>query len=178
MISPWILLVLFIIHDGEEVLYLPKWVVDNAPALDALEKRFPLLQKLLPLLRQNNQKQFSLSVLLIAAILGSICAAAAFFPSTGWIQNIFLGAVVIFTVHLIGHIMQSIALKQVVPGAITSVLVFFPSVLLWQRQLDIVRVNLGYSLLISLSGAVILSPVFPLILKFGHWAGQTPTKVN
>jgi hypothetical protein len=178
MMSPWLLLVLFLIHDGEEVLYLPNWVKKNAPTLDALEKRYPVMQKLLPLLRQNNQIQFSLSVLSIGGILGLICAAASLYPSFGWIQFLFLGNVVIFTVHLIVHVFQSIMLKQVGPGTITSILVFIPSLLLWQQQLDIVNVTLVYSLLISLIGAVILSPMFPLILKFGHWAGQTHTKVN
>ncbi len=173
MIIPWLLVALFVIHDGEEVLYLPKWVEKNNKLFDNLENRLPQMQRLLRLLRNNNQRQFTISVLVILLILCLIAWSAATFPSIVWIQNIFIGGTVIFTVHLIGHVLQSIYIKKIVPGAITSVIVFPASIYLWLHMLDVTKMTLGYSLFMAIIGAVLFCPLFPLILKFGHWAGQT-----
>jgi hypothetical protein len=173
MTNPWLLVALFIFHDGEEVLFLPRWVENNASLFDKLEKQLPAMRKLLGLLRGSSQKQFSLSVLLILLILSLISGAAAAFPSTGWVQNIFIGSVVIFTAHLVIHVAQSIFVQKIVPGAITSVIVFVPSGYLWLNYLQVINMSIGYSLLIALLGTVIFMPLFPLVLMFGRRFGQS-----
>lgn len=173
MTNPWLLVALFIFHDGEEVLFLPRWVENNAAFFDNLDKRLPAMNKLLGLLRSNNQKQFSISVLLLLLLLSLISGAATAFPSTGWIQNIFIGSVAIFTIHLVIHVAQSIFVRKIVPGAITSVIVFVPSLYLWLSYLQVINMSFGNSLLIALLGAVIFIPLFPLVLLFGHRIGQS-----
>jgi len=173
MTNPWLLVALFIFHDGEEVLFLPRWVENNAAFFDSLEKRLPALGRLLSLLRSNNQKQFSISVLLLVLLLSLISGAAAAFPSTGWVQNTFIASVVIFTIHLVIHVAQSIFVRKIVPGAVTSVIVFVPSLYLWLNYLHVINMSFGNSLLIALLGAAIFLPLFPLILKFGHRIGQS-----
>jgi hypothetical protein len=167
------LVVLFLLHDGEEVLFLPRWVENNAVLFDDLEKRLPAIGKLLGLLRSSNQKQFSYSVLLIMLLLSLISGAAAAFPSTGWVQNIFIASVVIFTVHLVIHVAQIFFVRKIVPGAITSVIVFVPSLYLWLNYLHEINMSFGNSLLIALLVAAIFLPLFPLVLMFGHRVGQS-----
>lgn len=173
MLISWLLVALFVFHDGEEVLFLPAWVEKNAPVFDNLEIRQPRIRPLLQLLRNNNQRQFTISVFVLVLILCLIAWAAASYPSVVWIQNVFIGSTVIFTLHLIGHVLQSVFIKKVIPGAITSVIVFPASLYLWLHVLDIVKMSLGYSLFIALIGTVLFIPLFPLILVFGHWAGRT-----
>jgi hypothetical protein len=173
MTNPWLLVALFIFHDGEEVLFLPRWVENNAALFDSLEKRLPTSGRILSLLRSNNQKQFSFSVLLLLLLLSLISGAAAAFPSTGWVQNIFIGSVVIFTSHLVIHVAQCVFAQRIIPGAITSVIVFVPSLYLWLNYLQVIDMSFGKSLLIALLGAVIFLPLFPLVLKLGHRIGQS-----
>jgi hypothetical protein len=173
MMNPWLLVVLFVLHDGEEVLFLPHWVERNSTTFDELETRFPILQKILPLLRGSDQKQFSFSVLLLAVTLALICGLAAWFPLTVWIQNIFLASLVIFTAHLLIHIGQCFLLRKIIPGALTSLLVFIPSIFLWQHQMSVMNVSFGTSLVYGFIGAIFFLPLFPLILKFGRWAGRS-----
>jgi hypothetical protein len=173
MAISWLLVGLFVFHDGEEVLFLPAWVEKNKAVFDVLENRLPYLRHLFGLLRNNNQKQFSLSVLLLLLLLSLITGAAALFPSVVWIQNTLISATMIFTLHLIMHVLQSIFIKKIVPGAITSVLVFPASLYLWLHLLEAAKMSLGYSLMIGAIGGVILIPLFPLILKFGNFAGRS-----
>ncbi|HEX7557313.1 MAG TPA: HXXEE domain-containing protein, partial [Leptolinea sp.] len=165
---------LFIIHDGEEILFLPNWFFKNHASFDALAKRLPLIKQALRLLQANNQKQFAGSVLLLLLLLCIITGMAVLYPTVGWVQNIYTGAVVIFTLHLIIHIMQCFIFRKVVPGAATSVLVFVPSLYLWLHQLNVLKMSFGFSLWIALIGIIIFLPFFPLVLLFGHWAGRSP----
>jgi hypothetical protein len=172
MMNPWLLVILFIFHDGEEVLFLSKWVEKNSATFDEIERRFPKLKKVLALLRNNSQKQFSISVLLLLLILVIICGSAALFQQAAWIQNVFLSSLVIFTAHLFVHVGQSFLMRKVVPGAITSVLVFVPAMFLWFHQLVVMNLSFTTSLLFGLVGVILFAPLFPLILKFGHLVGK------
>jgi hypothetical protein len=55
-------------------------------------------------------------------IYGFIAAS----PGVGWIQDIFHGSLIVYTIHLIIHGIQSLYFRQVTPGVITSVIVFGP----------------------------------------------------
>jgi hypothetical protein len=169
----WLLVVLFVFHDGEEILYLPSWVERNQPVFNNLEARFPIIQRPLSMLRGSNQKQFAISVLVILLVLSLISGAAAFFPSTIWIQYVFISTTVIFTLHLFIHILQSVFIKKIVPGAITSLIVLPAAFYLWLNLLDTAKMTFGYSLFLGLIGTIFFLPVFPLILMFGNWAGRS-----
>lgn len=175
MNSPWLLVALFIFHDGEEVLFLPTWVQKNAVLFDELESKLPFLKRSLHLLRHHNQKQFNISVLLELAVLSFFSAAAVLFPQITWIRIAFISVLVLFTLHLVIHVVQSLFIHKVVPGTITSILVFLPSLILWKNQIQSAGITWGLSMFYGLIVAILFIPLFPVILKIGHWAAS-PTK--
>ena len=136
LILPWLLVLVFIIHDGEEVIFLPRWVQNNSSLFDAMEMRFSVLRKPLRLLRENNQQQFVISVLFLLFVITLFTGLVVFFPDIIFFQYLFIGFTAVFTLHLLVHIIQSVFLRRIVPGTITSILVFPPSLYLWLHQIQ------------------------------------------
>lgn len=171
--TPLLLIVLFILHDGEEVLYLPGWVKQNSAVFDVIQVRYPITRKILPLLLSSNQKQFSMSVLLLLVLISIISTLAVIFPRDVRIQGVFIGAIILYTLHLFVHFAQSLFLRCIIPGTITSLIILIPSALLWLYQLNVMNITFQHSLLLGLIGLAILIPAFPLVMKFGRWAVKT-----
>jgi len=166
------LVILFIIHDGEEVLFLPSWFRNNSEVFTGIEKRLPWTGRLFRLLHSSDQKQFGISVFILLILLCVICGLAAAFPAIIWIQDVFLGSVIIYTVHLVIHVLQSLYIRQAVPGVISSVLIFVPMVFLWLNTINSRNISFFGSLLNGFIAALVFLPIFPLIMKLGQWIGK------
>jgi hypothetical protein len=172
MVYPWWLVILFIIHDGEEVIFLPSWVRTNAEVFTGIEKRLPWTGRLLHLIHSSDQKQFGISVFILLILLCAICGLAAAFPEIIWIQDVFLGSVIIYTIHLVIHALQSLYIGKAVPGVISSVAIFIPMVILWQNTINSRNISFIGSLLYGFIAVLVFLPAFPLILKLGQWLGK------
>jgi hypothetical protein len=116
----------------------------EAVLFDELESKLPFLKRSLHLLRHHNQKQFNISVLLELAVLSFFSAAAVLFPQITWIRIAFISVLVLFTLHLVFHVVQSLFIHKVVPGTITSILVFLPSLIFMEESNSISRNNVGF----------------------------------
>jgi len=172
MVYPWWLVIMFIIHDGEEVLFLPSWVRKNSEVYTGIEIHLPWTGRLLRLLHSSDQKKFGIFVFILLALLCAICGLAAAFPAIIWIQDVFLGSVIIYTIHLIIHTLQSLYIRQSVPGVISSVVIFVPMIFLWLYTINSRNIPFIGSLLYGFIAALVFLPVFPLILKLGQWFGK------
>lgn len=170
---PIILIILFILHDGEEVLFLPGWVQNNMEVFDAIQSRFSFTRKILPILTASNQKQFSMSVLLLLGLVAIISVLAVIFPFDPRIQGGYLGALVVYSLHLFIHFAQSIFLRRIIPGTITSLVILVPSMLLWLYQVKRMSITFAQSLIFGLIGFAVLMAIFPLVMKFGRWIIKT-----
>lgn len=172
MVNPWWLVILFIIHDGEEALFLPPWVKKNTEIFTEFKKRYPRIAGILNLLLSSDHRQFVISVIILLIFLCLICGLAAAYPAVGWIQSVFLGSLIVYTLHLIIHVFQSLYIHQAIPGVISSVIVFIPLIFLWLNTISSRNVPLTNSLLYGLIFALVLFPFFPLIMKLGQWVGK------
>lgn len=175
MANPWWLVIFFIIHDGEEALFLPPWVEKNTEIFTGIKKRFPRISGILNLLLSSDHRQFVFSVIILLVILCLICGLAAAYPAVGWIQDVFLSSLIVYTAHLIIHVFQSLFIRQAIPGVISSVVIFIPLLILWLNTINSRNMSLTHSLPIGLIGALILIPFFPLLMKFGQWLGKIRT---
>ncbi len=171
---PLILIILFILHDGEEALFLPDWVKQNAPVFETLQRNHPFTRKILPMLLSSNPKQFSMSVLLLLVLISIVSLLAVIFPREPFIQGVYLGAVIVYTLHLFVHFAQSLFLRRVIPGTVTSLIILIPSMMLWFIQINIMGITFLHSLVYGLIGLAILLPTFPMVMKFGRWIVRTP----
>lgn len=112
----WLLPVVFMIHDFEEIIFFKPWITKNSPYL---KKRFPFLAKrLLPRIEALSVPAFAVAVFEEFVLLSIITFTAFYFDY----YNIWLAVFMAFFIHLIIHIIQWIVLKRYIPAIITTIL--------------------------------------------------------
>lgn len=112
----WSLPVMFALHDAEEVLFLPSWLSRNR---ELLARRFPRLScRLLPHFAGITPMAFAAMAAEELALLLAVTVYAAvthdYYP---W-----LALLLAFTVHLLVHIAQWVAVGRYLPVVATSLL--------------------------------------------------------
>ena len=123
----WIFPILFIFHDMEEVIGLPRFMENNR---DDIIRRYPFAQRLLAAYRKGTSTAaFALGVYEEFLVLIAVCALVEF-TGAEWARGIWFGCLAGFTAHLAIHIIQAIALRKYIPALATSILALPPSVLL------------------------------------------------
>ena len=123
----WIFPVLFIFHDMEEVIGMKKFMERNR---EEIIRRYPFTQRILAIYRKGTSTEaFALGVYEEFLVLIAICALVEL-TGAEWAMGIWFGGLVGFTVHLVIHLLQAIAIRKYIPAIITSILALPPSVLL------------------------------------------------
>ena len=154
----WIFPVLFIFHDMEEVIWLPGFIEKNR---QDIIKRYPIAEKLLSAYKMGmSTEAFALAVYEELIVLVAICALVEITKSE-WAMGIFYGGLIGFTVHLVIHILQSIAIKRYIPSLITSILTLPPSIMLLMHT----KWDMGIS---AIAGAIIGIAGVAANLKLAH----------
>ncbi len=163
----WLLPVVFMLHEFEEIIMLPPWIVKNQPRLNA---RFPRLAKrVLPHYARLSPSSFSLAVAEEYLLLSALTLIAVEHSLYAFWAGILLG----FLLHLIVHIVQFIIYRGYVPAIITSVIGCLYGVLalhaLNAGDLLAWRAVLFWTLLFSVVIALNLLCVHALALRFERW---------
>ena len=152
---------LFILHEAEEVWVQHRWMSAHK---ESLVLKFPRIRSMVEYLSRLNTKAFAwaaceeLAVLSIATcyvLAGGACAIQL------W-SALFMA----FSLHLLVHIGQAIAVRGYVPGVVTSLLLSpFAAYGLWSIWL----VMSGWELIIWGTTGVTFMWVN---LRFAHWVGR------
>ncbi len=108
--------IVFMIHDFEEIIGIKSWINKNA---DYLYKRFPkLAPKIVPHLQHSTTERFATGV----AIMFILVCTATYVSIWSQFYQLWMGAFMLFSIHIIIHIIQWIAVKRYVPVIATSLL--------------------------------------------------------
>lgn len=126
----WIFPILFILHDMEEIIWLPGFIEKNR---ENIIKRYPITEKLLSVYKKGmTSETFAVAVYEELILLVAVCALAEL-TEAQWATGIWYGGLIGFSAHLIVHILQALVIKQYIPSLLTSILVLPPSVILLIR---------------------------------------------
>jgi hypothetical protein len=170
-IIPWLFVLAFIIHDGEEIFAIPPWLKSNTTLLDKLVQQLPVIEKPLRFVRNLNQRQFAFSVLFLLIVITGTTTMITFQPAKFVFQFVFVGIVGVYSLHFFIHFFQSLVVKKIVPGTITSALMLPVSIYVWQNQIQVAKMTPLLSLQALMAGLVISLFAFILAHQFGLWAG-------
>ena len=154
-------LLVFLIHDGEEIIVQHRWVQTHR---NQLETKLPHLKPLVMHLSELTTSGFAIAVseeflLLLAASVYSYVGGT-------FATQIWMALFIAFSLHYLMHIGQSIVLQSYVPGVITSVL-FLPYAYFGLSYIYD-EIGLYMLLILALCGAFILAINLPL----AHWLGR------
>jgi len=112
----WLLPIVFMIHDFEEIIFFKPWINRNK---DYLTKKFPKISKrFLPRMENLSTSAFTLAVAEEFLLLSLITVGSVLFDN----YLLWLAAFMGFFVHLLVHLGQWIILKRYIPAIYTTLL--------------------------------------------------------
>jgi len=145
----WLLPILFMFHDFEEIIFVKPWIVKSK---ERLARKYPKFsKKFVAHYDPLTTSSFALGVA-EEFILVSIITITAFL--TGW-YYLWFGAFIAFTIHLIAHCIQWIAFKGYVPVIVTSVICLPICCYCIVLFLQLYQLDIGYAVLFSAIGIII-----------------------
>lgn len=155
----WLLPIVFMLHDFEEIIMIRPWLDLNRQGLFT---RFPRLAKLIfPHYDTISTSSFAFAVMLLFILI----AAVTFIAVEYEYYALWIGVYLIFFVHLLVHIISAIVYKKYVPVIITSVLscIYCVYVAVSFHRFPSLKIS---SILLWIGlGVVILGLLFPLVMK-------------
>ena len=122
----WLLPVIFMFHDMEEIVGAEKWIRNN---LDSIIAAHPRAELLLKVYHGVTTAGFAAAVYEELIVLIAVCLAADLTDVT-FFHGLWFGGLVGFTLHLIIHIGQAALIRRYIPCLITSVISLPPSIIL------------------------------------------------
>lgn len=164
----WLFPIAFIFHDLEEIIMVEKWLKQNEVKL------YKLLPKKMAdrIVEQFSMTtaQFSVAVLVIFLFVSTSTILASQYIVGGPFGNIYLFTVIqlVFFLHAFTHIGQSILLRSITPGVITSVIIIIPYCSFLFPALFEYGIISWQTIWISLPFLILIFPV----LFFAHWVGK------
>jgi len=157
----WLLIVVFMIHDFEEIIFFKSWLNKNK---DYLAKKYPKISKYLPFFDNFSTSAFALAVAVLFILLSLITLGSVIFNN----YVLWLAAFMVFFVHLFMHLGQWIILKRYVPAIWTT---FFAFIYCFFALYEIISNNIFRISEIALwtfIGLVIFGPFFIFIIKLAE----------
>jgi hypothetical protein len=109
----WLLPIVFMIHDFEEIIFFKSWINKNK---DALTEKFPKMSKLFHHFDNLSTPAFALAVAEEFVLLSLITLISVFFDN----YVLWLAAFMAFFIHLLMHLGQGIILKRYIPAIWTT----------------------------------------------------------
>lgn len=164
----WLCPIIFVLHDLEEIIMIEKWMETN---LDVINDKLPskIADKVIKQFSMTTA-QFSVAVLVIFIFVSSSTYMASQYINHGALGNIyfFTAVITVLFLHVFTHVGQSIFLKSVTPGVISSILVVLPYSIILFNSLFKNQVITWNTIYVSLPFAFLIFPV----LFFAHWIGK------
>ncbi|QTD39505.1 HXXEE domain-containing protein [Sporosarcina sp. Te-1] len=164
----WLFPLMFILHDFEEIILIEKWMKGNSTRIyDVLPER--IADKVMKQFSMSTA-QFAVAVLVIFVFVSSATVMANQYMIQGFLGNIyfFTAVTLVFFLHAFTHIGQSIILRSVTPGAVTSLIVIIPYSVILYHSLLVNEVVTWKMLFICLPFCLLIIPLALL----GHAIGK------
>lgn len=137
--------VAFMFHDFEEVIFMEDWYKrKNRYLKKRVPRIYPMIDKMM---RDRTTASFALSVFFMFMLV----SACTFYSLVSGSYLIWWGAFIVFSLHLLMHIAQSIIVRGYVPAVVTSVLCLpyaawgyslMNSMFAWQQTLTVLAIGL------------------------------------
>ena len=152
---------LFILHDGEEVVVQHRWMLAHKEPIAA---RFPRLRPLLDHLSGLNTKAFAVAAL--EELLVVLLVTCHVLVGGAYALQIWSALFMAFAIHLLVHVVQAIVLRGYVPGVVTSLLLLPYAAFGFHS----IRLVMGPAELIFCTAAGLLA--LAVNLRLAHWVGM------
>lgn len=167
-VIPWSLLIIFFIHDGEEVIFLPGWIRKNTMKISQIGEERSFLKPAVNFLLKTTSRQFGISVFFLLILILAVSFLTYLHPTNFLFSLIYLGTFSIFSLHFFVHIAQSIFIHQLVPGTVTSIILFPITLKYWMVLVSRFGFSINQIFLSLGMGVLVLGMGFGAVLFLGN----------
>ena len=158
----WLLVVIFIFHDMEEVVGITSWIRRN---YDRVITRFPSAAKILAPYKEITTAGMAMAVYEELILLILFCLLADF-TGNSVLLGIWFGGLLGFTLHLFIHIAQALLIRSYIPALYTSILSIPPSIYLIAKSVPLLPMEPA-----SIIGIILGVLGVAVNLKIAHMIG-------
>jgi hypothetical protein len=167
----WLLPIVFIIHDGEELLTIPSWIASHQRELDQIAKMSEVAAKLMRSL-PTTTTQVAIAIGFILLLFIVVTIGASMSSRRGlWIYTYasLLGGLFL---HVFTHIGQAVLVGGYVPGIIGAVAVVIPgTIYIYKRLFEEKFLTLKSAAFVALIGLALFVPGAMLAHQIGRILG-------
>lgn len=168
----WLLPVVFIIHDGEELFTMPGWAASHQRQLAQfgnLSETTAEMVRSLP----STRIQVAVAIGIILLLFVVVTAGASLSPGRGFWLYAYASLLGVLFLHVFTHIAQAILIGGYVPGLIGAVAAIIPGALyIYQRLFAAKVLTLKSAAVTALIGFALFIPGAMLAQQLGRILGS------
>lgn len=167
----WLLPIVFIIHDGEELFTMPGWVVRHQQKLDELARMNETAAEIVRSL-PNTTGQVAVAIGCILLLFVVVTAGASMSGKRGFWLYAYAGLLGVLFLHVFTHIAQAILFGGYTPGVIGAVVAIIPGALyLYKRLFEAKLLTVKSAVVTALIGFALFVPGALLAHQIGLMLG-------
>lgn len=121
----WLLPLVFVIHDGEEILTMPRWIAGHRPLLEGIAHKSPAARRVVANL-PTTTAQVAVAVAVELAVFLLATWLVARDPRPGFALYFYAALLGVYTAHSLTHLGQALLLRAYTPGVVSAVLLVPP----------------------------------------------------
>ena len=164
----WLLPVVFIIHDAEELLTMPDWIVKHQQKLDQLAQMNEIAAELVHSL-PTTTAQVAVAIGFILLLFVVVTAGASISNKRGFWFYAYAGLLGVLFLHVFTHIAQTVLIGGYAPGVITAVVAIIPGTLyIYMRLFKAKLLTMKLAVVTALIGFALFIPGAMLAHQFGQ----------
>jgi hypothetical protein len=163
----WLLLVVFMFHEFEEIIMMKPWINKNA---HDLQKRFPsFTSRFLPVIDRLSTSSFALAIGVEFLLFGFLI----YFSVEYKLYALWTSLLLVFTFHLIFHILSFMLYRKYVPVILTSILCvpycLYAWVFLKNSNVEYLKDIFQWLMIVVVIGAIIFIFALWVAVHFEKW---------
>lgn len=164
----WLLPIVFIIHDGEELLTMPSWIASHQQELDQLARMSEVAAKLVRSL-PTTPTQVAIAIGFILLLFVGVTVCASMSSKRGFWVYAYASLLGGLFLHVFTHIVEAILVGGYVPGVIGAVAAVIPGTLyIYKRLFDAKLLTLKSAAFAALIGLALFVPGAMLAHQIGQ----------
>lgn len=168
----WLLPVVFIIHDGEELLTMPGWVVRHQRELDQLARINETAADMVRSL-PTTTSQVAVAVGFILLLFVAVTVGASISGKRGFWLYAYASLLGVLFLHVFTHIAQAILVGGYAPGVIGAVVAIIPgAIYLYRRLFEAKLLTVRSAVITALIGFALFIPGAMLAHQLGRLLGS------
>jgi hypothetical protein len=163
----------FVIHDGEEILTMPRWLAAHGPLLERIAHKGPAAQRVVANL-PTTTAQVAVAVAVELAVFLLATWLVARDPRPGFALYFYAGLLGVYTAHSLTHLGQTLLLRAYTPGVVSALLLVPPvGGFIYKRLFEVGLLSRRSALLSAAAGVLGMVPLLLTAHRIGRVLGAT-----